>query len=114
MNLAAAALGAIVGLPSGSLVILLILETRRRGSTVRVVLLAGQLLALPTLWFGGIWVGRILSPGFFGSEQAISSYLAGLAVTFGLVVAAPVLSLARSVTTLMAGGTEDSDSRQRP
>ena len=92
------AVGILIGLITG-LVVVLMMRSAWRVPAVQlrsVITLVGQLLALPTFWFGGSWVsGVLLQDG--NLQGMLPEYLGSLTVTFVLIAIYPLLRIIVSV-----------------
>lgn len=91
------ALGVLIGVVSGAVCDLLLSTARNGGPNLKsVAAVIGELLALPTFWFGGPWVttGLVSSVSL---TQVVPSYMVSLSVVFTLVVSWPLLQLVRQL-----------------
>ena len=87
-------LGVLIGLITGLVVVLMMRSAWRltSGELRSILALIGQLLAIPTFWFGGSWVsGSLLQDA--GLVNVLPEYLTSLAVTFFLVSLYPLLRI---------------------
>ena len=89
-------LGVLIGVVSGISLILLIVTSAKiseRERPLRTILaLIGEILAIPTFWFGGPWITqRFLTS--VDLEQIVSSYVLSLAITFVLIAIYPLTRL---------------------
>ena len=92
------ALGVLIAMMSGFALILLVsTAVRDRGLHVRTTLaLTGELLAIPTFWFGGPWVTTVLLTTV-DLAQILPSYMISLSVTFTIIAFFPLLWLILSL-----------------
>ena len=101
-------LGVLIGIVSGiSLILLIRTSARMSERPLRTTLaLIGEILAIPTFWFGGPWITqRFLTS--VDLEQIVSSYVLSLAITFVLIAFYPL-------TRLVIRFGNDIGSQQRP
>ena len=93
MQLPAVALGVLIGLVSG-LAFMLLLRTALSGKLEFKASMAivGELLAIPTFWFGGSWVTASLLQGLNVAE-ILPTYMVALAVVFSAIAIYPLSRL---------------------
>ena len=94
-------LGALIGLVTGIVAVFLMRAALRipRGDIGRLVTLAGELLAIPTFWFGGPWLAtRLLRHLDFA--LVLPWYLVTLALAFALIVALPLFRVVTGVASM--------------
>jgi hypothetical protein len=91
--LTGAALGFVVGMTGGLVVVLLVRNAAVTRQTLRTTLAQiGQLMTIPGFFFGGPWLGsRLFSSVDFA--MMLTSYVVSLAVTFALVAGYPLAKL---------------------
>jgi len=98
------ALGVLITIISGFVVYLLLPVARRSTGHVQLLAITGQLLALPTFWFGGPWATGVLL-GSVHMAEILPAYIVTLAVAFGLITAYGLARLIIAVGNQI--GTED-------
>ncbi len=87
-------LGVLVGFVSGTAFILLV-SAARRGELLKV---AGSLVGLPAIWFGGGWLTTV-----FDVDEILSWYVSSLCVTTVAIGMVSLFGLIRDAAR--AGGT---------
>jgi hypothetical protein len=97
-------LGVLIGVLSGIIGAALIGVVRLGIALKDIPQVAGELVAIPTFWFGGSWLtGKMLES--VPTADIVQSYVLALAVTFVAVVVYPLIRLViRQGQTEAAGG----------
>ena len=87
------ALGVLIGVVSGTCLILL-LRTALAGrpGLKDTLAITSELLAIPTFWFGGPWVTTVFAESL-DLRAILPSYMVALAVTFVLIALYPLVRL---------------------
>jgi hypothetical protein len=87
-------LGFLIGLVTGAVVILLLRTAMvQDAKDIKAILsIVGELLAIPTFWFGGPWLTTKMLVSINVGET-LPSYMAALVCTFTLVALYPIVRL---------------------
>ncbi|HYU51967.1 MAG TPA: hypothetical protein VEK37_03450 [Gemmatimonadaceae bacterium] len=81
-------LGVLIGITSGVVFLLLLGTASRWKGASSIVPLTGEILAIPTFWFGGPWVSTKLLVGVSTADM-LNPYLLSLLLTFSAIFAYP-------------------------
>jgi hypothetical protein len=90
---AGVALGALIGIVTGAVFIILLRTLLRGSPSVPTVLtLLGQVLAIPAFWFGGTWFSTSPMLQSLQIENILLDYLVSLVMVFGAISSLALLA----------------------
>ena len=92
MYIVGIALGILIGVVSGLVVLLLFNTGIRAPKAIDILPVVLEFLALPTFWFGGPWLTTSLLE-IVDLNDILSSYLLSLTFTFVLIIIIPLFRL---------------------
>jgi hypothetical protein len=102
-KIVAVVVGALIGVVTGAGLTLLLVSVgtaEKKERPRRIMIIFGELLAIPAFWFGGPWLaGRLLVNTRL--EDSLAYYALALAIAFALIIWLPLYKMVLRAAILM-------------